>query len=144
MQHQVADIRVEPERPEHAQAVAALAPITGVCQDLEAERRKPYAQLWVALRGGVVGYVLFWQVADELQIVDLVTDPGQRRQGVGSAIVRSLLNYGRQRGCSALQLEVREQNHAAVALYEKFGFVTTRRRNGYYSNDNALEMMLSL
>jgi ribosomal-protein-alanine N-acetyltransferase len=65
---------------------------------------------------------------DEVEILNVATDPEQRRQGAGSALVRALLNLPGQ----VLFLEVRESNSAARALYERAGFTVNGRRKNYY------------
>ena len=43
----------------------------------------------------------------------------------------------RRRGCAATFLEVREDNTAAIRLYESSGWVRIGRRNGYYGDGTA-------
>lgn len=50
--------------------------------------------------------------------------PQTRQQGQGSALVQAALDCARARhGIRLVQLTVTEGNHAAQALYERFGFV---------------------
>ncbi|MEE3848948.1 GNAT family N-acetyltransferase [Gordonia sp. LSe1-13] len=60
-----------------------------------------------------------------------------RRQGVGSALLQSILSWSRERGSHKVVLEVWPHNHAAIGLYERHGFVREglrprqyRRRDG--------------
>jgi len=65
---------------------------------------------------------------DEVEILNVATDPAVRRRGVGSALLQALLRLpGR-----VLVLEVRESNLAARALYGTAGFVEEGRRKKYY------------
>jgi ribosomal-protein-alanine N-acetyltransferase len=65
---------------------------------------------------------------DEVEILNVATDPSLRRRGVGSALLQALLKLpGR-----VLFLEVRESNTAARALYRAAGFVEEGRRRKYY------------
>jgi ribosomal protein S18 acetylase RimI-like enzyme len=50
--------------------------------------------------------------------------PSVRRQGVGSAVMRSLLAWARERGAVASYLQVRAANEAALRLYAALGYVT--------------------
>ena len=43
-------------------------------------------------------------------------------KGVGSALLRTLIDFARENGFAVISLEVRSDNARAIALYEKFGF----------------------
>ena len=49
---------------------------------------------------------------------------------------------GEKNGIVAFTLEVRESNHAAIALYEKFNFINAGVRKNYYEKptENAVIM----
>jgi ribosomal protein S18 acetylase RimI-like enzyme len=51
-------------------------------------------------------------------------DPGRRREGIGSAVVATLLEWAASRGARSAYLQTVPDNIAAIALYEPFGFVT--------------------
>ena len=59
-------------------------------------------------------------------IDDLFVKPAHRRRGGGSAAFEAAIAECRRRGCRALSVEVGTDNHAAKALYETFGLVSTR------------------
>ena len=67
-----------------------------------------------------------------------------RRQGLGSILLKSFLNRCVAAGVAYVILEVRVSNKSAVAFYEKFGFVQTGRRRGFYADplEDALTMRL--
>ena len=67
---------------------------------------------------------------DEIEVLNVCTDPELRRRGIGGALVRALLSL---RG-TILFLEVRESNSAARALYARVGFVENGRRKNYYAS----------
>ena len=46
-----------------------------------------------------------------------------RGQGVGKALISAALQKARAKGLTRIELTVRENNKAAIALYKKFGFV---------------------
>jgi len=46
-----------------------------------------------------------------------------RGQGVGTALISAALQRARVKGLTRIELTVRENNTAAIALYKKFGFV---------------------
>lgn len=83
---------------------------------------------------GVVGYLVAWQVLDELQILQIATDPRVQRQGIASLLLNEVLAEVRQGGGLVALLEVRSSNSAARAFYEHHGFRTLGIRRGYYAH----------
>jgi ribosomal-protein-alanine N-acetyltransferase len=65
---------------------------------------------------------------------------------VGEALCEAVAQWCRERGAAELELEVREGNHGAIALYGGLGFVVSGRRKGYYSApvEDAVLMRLEL
>jgi len=63
-----------------------------------------------------------------------------RGQGLGKALIAAALKQAKLKGLTRIELTVRENNKSAIALYEKFGFVTEGvHRNavcidGHYEN----------
>lgn len=94
----------------------------------------------------IVGYVCMWEVADELHITNIAVHPACRRQGIGRAMLGSVLGDARERSLRIVVLEVRPSNAEAIALYESFGFRVVGRRRGYYydTGEDALVMEVSL
>jgi RimJ/RimL family protein N-acetyltransferase len=57
---------------------------------------------------------------------------GHRGMGIGRALLSAALARARERGLTRVELTVRKDNPRAIALYEKFGFVTEGvKRNGF-------------
>ena len=90
----------------------------------------------------VLGYICFWPVADEFQLLNLAVHPDCRRQGLGRRLLTFLLTQAREKRILKIFLEVRPSNPAAIALYCALGFKTLYRRPGYYgpSGEDALVM----
>ncbi len=81
--------------------------------------------------GEVVGYV-FCDVIKEgngltLYIDDLCVAPEARRCGVGTMLLDKAREYGEEKECKFLMLNVWEFNKNAVEFYEKYGFATRTR-----------------
>jgi ribosomal-protein-alanine N-acetyltransferase len=89
----------------------------------------------------IVGFVVFWCVADELQILNIAVDPAHRRAGFGRSLMAHLVATARAGGQQRLVLEVRESNRTAQAFYQAHGFVTVGERRGYYKNGEAAVLM---
>ena len=94
------------------------------------------------LDGNVLGYVGMMFVLDEGYIANVAVAPPARRRGVGRALIASLLARADQMQLAFVTLEVRPSNHAAIALYEGFGFEVVGRRKNYYDkpSEDALLM----
>lgn len=84
--------------------------------------------------GQIAGYIGSQSVLDGADVMNLAVSPSYRRQGIGQALIKELVEHLRQRDIIALLLEVRVSNTPAIALYEKLGFVQAGRRPRYYRN----------
>ncbi len=139
---------IEPYRSDDQGVVTELAASEGLPLEPDAEVRRGHALLWVARRAAQApaqGYLLAWEVADELELLHLVIDRTARRRGFGGALLDELLAHGRRRGLSAVHLEVRVSNEGALTLYRSRGFREEGVRRGYYGDgEDALVLTLPL
>ncbi len=84
----------------------------------------------------VAGFIVSREVAPsalengEREILSLVVDLANRRQGIGRALVEGELASA-PKGTTWF-LEVRESNIVAISLYAAAGFTASGRRPGYY------------
>ncbi len=70
---------------------------------------------------------------EEAEVESVVVDARYRRQGVGGALLRACMMAAAQAGAAGIRLEVRASNAAAIALYQRNGFVSSGMRRAYYS-----------
>ena len=82
--------------------------------------------------GELIGYCTAYQIADEMEIVQLCVHPQHRNRGVGASLVGRLLQKGRDEGITTVYLEVSEVNDAAFRLYSRHGFRPAGKRRAYY------------
>ncbi len=95
--------------------------------------RRADAEALVAERAGeVVAYAVFWWVADQAELGNVAVTAVARGQGIGAALVHTVLVRARRRGAREVFLEVRPSNPTAQRLYERLGFVQVGRRRHYY------------
>src|SRR6201992_4147576 len=82
--------------------------------------------------GRLHGFVLSRLAADEAEILTIAVDAAHQGRGVGRGLLSENLRQAANAGAKAMFLEVAEDNAAALALYERFGFVQVGQRPGYY------------
>ena len=82
--------------------------------------------------GKVAAYGGMLTVLDEGQITNIATHPDCRRRGYAREVVSALIGYARENGISAIFLEVRASNAAAIALYASLGFERIGERRAFY------------
>lgn len=86
-------------------------------------------------RQKVIGYIDFWLVHDEMELISIAVHPSFTRRGVGEGLMREMLRFAGQNEARVLFLDVRRSNEKAQRLYEKFGFEKAGVRRRYYSDN---------
>ena len=81
----------------------------------------------------LAGYVCWWVVGDEAEILNIAVDPSCRRLGIARTLVEHVSSDARARAATALHLEVERDNTAARRLYESLGFLESGLRRNYYA-----------
>ena len=116
-----------PRRPAVAPLAARLCPRRAPAAD-----RRPFGER-------LAGYALCRprKGGRTARIYSLAVDPAQARRGVGRALLQACERYARAHGRAALRLEVRYDNAAAIALYEKMGYHPFGHYDGYYEDGAA-------
>jgi ribosomal-protein-alanine N-acetyltransferase len=80
----------------------------------------------------VVGYAVLWCVLDQGELANIAIAPEERGAGLGTHLLRHVLDVGGRRGVHRVFLEVRASNRSALELYGRFGFEEVGRRANYY------------
>ena len=88
--------------------------------------------LWSDQLSGVA-VVSYLPLESAAELEGLAVDPAYRRRGMGKALVEACVAWAAKAGASAIRLEVRASNSAAIALYRQQGFSVTDTRRDYYS-----------
>lgn len=78
--------------------------------------------------GERVGYAAF-DVAADVAWIGLI-DAVEKRRGVGTSLVRRLIDEARSRECVSLRVITTNDNLPAQALYERLGFTLRQLRRG--------------
>ena len=80
----------------------------------------------------IAGFMMVSFMLEDCHILNLSIDPDFQRQGLGSQLLAYVVAYAKGRGAKMVYLEVRCNNCAAIALYEKAGFIQIGKRKNYY------------
>lgn len=94
--------------------------------------------------GRVVGFAVGRVIADEAEVMKIATLEKYRRQGIAREMMTELLDKMRDKGAVTCYLEAASHNHAAISLYESFGFEKVYVRELYYGDDDAIAMRMTL
>lgn len=89
----------------------------------------------------ILGAMVTWLVARELQVMDIAVHPHSRRLGIAKSLMLEAFQQTRG-GWDQAVLEVRKSNIPATELYKCMGFVVVGERQKYYKDgENALVMV---
>jgi ribosomal-protein-alanine N-acetyltransferase len=90
----------------------------------------------------IYGYVGLLMVPYEADVLNVTVSGKVRNRGIGTRLMREILERAKKYGVTDIHLEVRESNEAAIHLYEKLGFLRDGIRKNYYTApvENAVTM----
>ncbi len=118
-------------------------------ENFKAELFKPYSHFLIFTDDEtdsiVAGFIIFWSMFEECQILNLAIDESYRRLGLAKQLIRKASSLAMQHGIKKVVLEVRKSNSPAIHLYQGLGFVITHIRKRFYGNgEDAYQMSLIL
>ncbi|MFT8355980.1 MAG: ribosomal protein S18-alanine N-acetyltransferase [Bifidobacterium aquikefiri] len=91
-----------------------------------------YSNPQIAADAKIRGYGGFWYDGDDAELMTIGVDEPYQRQGIGTAILETLLRQAATQGVRRMLLEVRVDNDIAIAIYQAFGFERIGLRKHYY------------
>ena len=108
------------------------------------ELSQPTRRYFVAeIDGAIVGYAGSFVLTPEADVQTMGVAADQRGRGIGALLLTTLIEQAIQAQATQLILEVRSDNAAAIAMYQRFGFERISSRPNYYAPDvDALIMRL--
>lgn len=81
----------------------------------------------------------------ETHITNIAVAPEFQGKGIGTYLMKFIIERARKNGSEGVSLEVRIDNEIAQGLYQNLGFESTFIRKNYYQDDtDAINMMLWL
>lgn len=97
-----------------------------VCEDfMRCLRQRNYRAIVAEYNQRVVGFMVYEEVNDEIQLLNLTAHSGYRRAGVGSQLVTMMIEYAHHALLSGIRVEVRETNLGAQLFFRSLGFLGT-------------------
>ena len=98
--------------------------------------------------GELLGYGILSAGAEEAHLLNLCVSPTQQRRGLGTRMLRHMLELAHTCRARRIFLEVRPSNPGAHRMYERAGFNEIGRRPNYYparrGREDAIVMAMEL
>ena len=92
----------------------------------------------------IVGFVIGKTYMDKKpatgQILTIDVSPKHRRKGIGQRLLHEIEKTLKDKGVKICYLEVRENNFAALSLYQKLGYKKVGRLENYYGNVHGIRL----
>ena len=85
-------------------------------------------RIWKIDIGKIIGYVSFFEIKDEAEIIKIGIEKSYQRKNYGSYVISEM----KRMGIKKIFLEVSVENIKAINFYLKNGFHKTGIRKGYY------------
>ena len=81
------------------------------------------------------GYAIISTVDENIEILALAVDKNNRRRGVAKSLLTRIKFLAKKKRIKKINLEVANDNLAAIRLYQNMGFFRTGIRKNYYNRD---------
>ena len=106
-------------------------------RNVKSVRRNPNAAVFVAeTPAGIAGRISIARDGNpsshHVAELGLMVAAGERRRGIGSALMQEALKWARGSGITKVELHVFPHNEPAIALYRKLGFQEEGHRRRHY------------
>lgn len=116
-------------------------------ESIKSESNNPLAKYIVAIdlddNEKVIGFIGAWVAVFEADIVNIAVHPDYRKFGIGSKLISSFIELGRNEDWYKITLEVRESNLPAQNLYKKYNFEIDGIRKEYYTDNKENAILMS-
>ena len=94
--------------------------------------------------GEIIGFIIFSPISPEAHILSISVIKKIQSKGVGSLLLRSMLDQCKAMNYKKIFLEVRISNLQAINFYQKFGFIKDAIRDNYYTDNSEDALLMSL
>lgn len=87
------------------------------------------------------GFITVYKNSDTWEIMQIAVDIIFRRRGLAMQLMHHVIDVAKKNHIEKIQLEVRESNFRAIALYQRCDFMIVGLRKNYYADaENAVLM----
>jgi [ribosomal protein S18]-alanine N-acetyltransferase len=94
--------------------------------------------------GFIIGSIYFERNSLTGHILTIDVLPLHWQKGVGTLLLREIEELFKAKNAKACRLEVREDNLAAINLYEKFGYTVIGKLKNYYDGADGIYLRKTL
>lgn len=94
--------------------------------------------------GFVIGMLYMERTALAGHILTIDVSTAYRKKGIAQKLLHEIEKIFKEKGAKTCHLEVREDNIAALRLYQKLGYKKVARLKGYYKDANGIYLRKSL
>ena len=94
--------------------------------------------------GEIIGFIIFSPINPEAHILSISVIKKIQSKGVGTLLLRSMLDQCKAMNYKKIFLEVRTSNLQAINFYQKFGFIKDAIRDNYYTDNSEDALLMSL
>lgn len=102
-------------------------------------------RVWMCEHAGkIIGFVVAQHRDNAMQLRYFLFMPDYRGIGLGKHLMEAFLAYLREKSCTHAYLWTTEEQHAAISLYTRFGFILTEERATSTFNKPILERRYDL
>ena len=92
----------------------------------------------------MIGFIIFSPISPEAHILSISVRNEMQSKGIGTLLLKSMLDQCKVMNYKKIFLEVRVSNLRAINFYEKFGFSKDAIRNNYYTDNSEDALLMSL
>jgi ribosomal-protein-alanine N-acetyltransferase len=92
----------------------------------------------------IIGFIIFSPITPEAHILSISVKKEMQSNGIGTLLLKSMLDQCKAMNYKKIFLEVRVTNIQAINFYEKFGFSKDAVRSNYYTDNSEDALLMSL
>ena len=92
----------------------------------------------------MIGFIIFSPISPEAHILSISVRNEMQSKGIGTLLLKSMLDQCKVMNYKKIFLEVRVSNEKAINFYEKFGFSKDAIRDNYYTDNSEDALLMSL
>lgn len=113
---------------------------------VELQSADPHLYLLIQKDGKTIGFIGCRIFGKDAHITNVAVSNQYQGKGIGSFLIREVLDFAKSNECETISLEVRISNKNAQRVYRQLGFISNTIKSNYYTEDkeDALEMVLFL